>query len=156
MLKERSYILAFFLFSFAALFLFVLIPVLSIPGNDLVFQLSIFRWQDYLLMLILAFLVGLNFSMNLYWQRKQKKLAGISKPTASGATVGISGAFAAIVGTATCASCLASLFAFFGLGMGSVAFVLQYQTFFLLGTITLMAISLDFTARKVLRICNLC
>lgn len=155
-LGERKYV--FSLLSFALLFfaLFVFIPVATTPGNTLAFQLSIFRPQDYFLMILLALLVGLNFSMNIYVWRKSKQSANISQSAASGAAAGFGGAFAAIVGTATCASCLAFLFGIVGLGIGSVAFVLKYQTFFLLGAIALVLFSLYFTARKINKVCNSC
>ncbi|KKU12475.1 hypothetical protein A3G55_01820 [Candidatus Giovannonibacteria bacterium RIFCSPLOWO2_12_FULL_44_25] len=155
-LGEQMY--GFIVLSFALLFfgLFVFIPVATTPGNTLAFQLSIFRVQDYFLMVFLAFLVGLNFSMNIYVWRKRRQSVNISKSAASGTAAGFGGAFAAIVGTATCASCLASLFGIMGLGIGSVAFVLKYQTLFLLGAIALVVISLYFTARKINRVCNSC
>lgn len=163
-LGEQKYV--FILLSFALFFfaLFVFIPVATTPGNTLAFQLSIFRVQDYFLMTLLAFLVGLNFSMNIYAWRKSKRFdyaqrkqsANISQSAASGAAAGFGGAFAAIVGTATCASCLAFLFGIVGLGIGSVAFVLKYQTFFLLGAIALVLFSLYFTARKVNKHCASC
>lgn len=152
-LGERKYITIFFSLTVFFLGLFIFIPVVTIPGNTLAFQLSIFQLQDYLLITFLALLVGLNFSMNIYTWKRQRRLAAISKSTASGATAGVSGAFAAVVGSATCASCLAVLFGFMGLGIGSVAFVLKYQIYFLLGAIALVVISLYFTARKVNRIC---
>lgn len=152
-LGEWKYI--FMLFAFALFFfgLFIYIPVATTPGNSFAFQLSIFRAQDYFLMTFLALLVGLNFSMNIYALRKQKV---IGKSAASGTVSGFGGAFAAMVGTATCASCLASLFGIVGLGIGSVAFVLKRQTWFLLGAIALVITSLYFTARKVNNTCGSC
>lgn len=154
--EERKYI--FILLSFALFFfaLFIFIPVATTPGNTLAFQLSIFRVQDYFLMIFLALLVGFNFSMNIYTWRKQRQLANVSGFAAGGATAGFGGMFAAIVGSASCASCLASLFGIMGLGIGSVAFVLKYQTFFLLGAIALVLFSLYFTARKINRHCASC
>lgn len=148
-LKEKRYFLVFLIIAVIFFGLFIIIPVITIPGNSLAFQLEIFRSRDYILMFLLAILVGLNFSMNIYAWKKSKQSADISQSAASGATAGFGGAFAAIVGTAACASCLAFLFGIMGLGIGSVAFVLKYQTFFLLGAIALVLFSLYFTARKV-------
>lgn len=163
-LGEKTYFFIFLSFALFFFALFVFIPVATTPGNTLVFQLSIFRVQDYFLMILLALLVGLNFSMNIYAWRKSKRFdyvqrkqsANISQSAASGAAAGFGGVFASIVGTATCASCLAFLFGIVGLGIGSVAFVLKYQTFFLLGAIVLVLFSLYFTARKVNRHCASC
>ncbi|MBI2674750.1 MAG: hypothetical protein HYX22_03390 [Candidatus Yanofskybacteria bacterium] len=156
MLGEQKHVVIVLLFALFFFGLFVFIPVVTTPGNTLAFQLSIFRIQDYFLMICLALLVGLNFSMNIYARRKQSQSVNISKSAASGTAAGFGGAFGAIVGTATCASCLASLFGVVGLGIGSVAFVLKYQTFFLLGSIALVIISVYFTARKINKVCNSC
>jgi len=147
-LGERKYVFIFFLFTLFFFWLFVFIPVVTTPGNTLAFQLSIFRGQDYFLMLFLALLVGLNFSMYIF--------AHTSQSAVSGTAVGFGGAFAAIVGTAACASCLAFFFGIMGLGVGSVIFVLKYQTFFFLGAIALIVLSLYFTARKVNKHCASC
>ena len=155
-LRERKYFLALLIFALFFFALFIFIPVAAIPGNSFAFQLSIFRAQDYFLMIFLALLVGLNFSMNIYAWRERRQAADISKSAVSSSAAGFGGAFAAIVGTATCASCLASLFGIVGLGIGSVAFVLKYQTFFLLGAIALVILSLYFTARKIDKICDSC
>lgn len=133
----------------------IAIPIFTIPGNTLQFQLETFRVQDYFLMLFLSALAGLNFA--LYWfASKQKKNRDVTQSVAGGAASGIAGIFGAIVGTASCASCLAAIFALVGLGTGSVFFVLKNQSYFLLGSIALMLISLYFAARKVNRICNSC
>lgn len=156
---ERKYIFIFLSFALFFFALFVFIPVATAPGNTLAFQLSalsFFRAQDYFLMIFFALLAGLNFSMNIYAWRKQKQTANIYKSVASGATVGFGGIFAAIVGTATCVSCLAYLFGIMGLGIGSVVFILKYRTFFLLGAIVLILFSLYLTARKVNKACNSC
>ncbi|MBI1960764.1 MAG: hypothetical protein HYS43_00595 [Candidatus Liptonbacteria bacterium] len=150
-LKERKYAPLFLLLALFFFGLFVLIPIITTPGNTLAFQLSIFRVRDYALMVSLALLVGLNFSMNIYARREQKRSAAVS-----GSAAGIGGIFGAIVGTASCTSCLAYLFGIMGLGFGSVAFVLEYQTFFLLGAIALVVLALYFAARKINKACDSC
>lgn len=135
--------------------LFVAIPVFTIPGNSFGFQLSIFRAQDYVLMSLLALLVGLNIAFAVFdWQ--QKREAKQIQKVAQGAVTGTLGIFGAVVGTAACASCLASLFGLIGLGTSSLFFVLKNQSYFLISAIALMIISLYFAARKVNRVCNSC
>lgn len=68
----------------------------------------------------------------------------------------VAGIFAAVVGTASCLSCLVALLGLVGLGVGSALFILKNQSYFLLGAIALMLISLYFAARKVDRVCNSC
>lgn len=150
-LGEQSYFLLFLLLAVIFYGLFILIPVATIPGNDLKFQLSIYSGKDYLLMGLLAILVGLNFAL-LTYSRKHQSIKSVPQ----GAATGILGIFGAIVGTAACASCLAILFGLVGLGTASVFFVLTYKSYFLLGAVTGLLVSLYFVTRKVNRICNLC
>ncbi len=154
--KERNYFLAFALIAILFFGLFVFIPVVTIPGNDLRFQLSIYSQRDYILMFLLAALVGLNFLFQIYSFKKQKEQHDFFNSAGQVAVSGVSGMFGAIVGTAACASCLAFLFGLIGLGTGSVFFVLNNQTYFLVGAIALMLVSLYFTARKVNGICEKC
>ena len=94
--------------------------------------------------------------MQAYIWKKQKERRDISQSVVQGTVSGAMGIFGTVVGTAACASCLASLFGLIGLGTGSVFFVLQNQIYFLLGAIIAMLISLYFAARKVNKVCTSC
>lgn len=155
MFGERKYIAVFVFFVLLFFGFFIFIPVKTIPGNALEFQLSILQTRDWLLMGLLAFLIGLNFAMNIYIWRKRRRIAACSS-VAGSITAGVSGAFASVIGTATCASCLTWLFSFIGLGFGSALFVLKYQAYFLLGAVALVLLSLYFTARKINNRCTSC
>lgn len=125
----------------------VLLPVITIPGNTVPFQLSIYTGRDYILLTILALLAGLHGALLARsWQQRRARLA------LSGAASGASGLFAAIVGTAACSSCIAALFSLLGLGTGSVLFVLQYRALFLAAAVAIMLVSLYFAARNT-RVC---
>jgi hypothetical protein len=155
-IKKPSYLFLCVGIAVAFFALFIAIPVFTIPGNNLVFQLSIFRTQDYALMIFLAVLVGLNIAMQAYIWKKQRERGDISQSVVQGTVSGAMGIFGTVVGTAACASCLASLFGLIGLGTGSVFFVLKNQPYFLLGAVLLMLISLYFVAIKINRVCNSC
>lgn len=155
-LKERNYFLTFALIAILFFGLFIYIPIVTIPGNDLGFQLSIYSQRDYTLMFLLASLVGLNFSLQIYSFKKQKEQRDLFKSTGQVAISGASGVFGVIVGTAACASCLAFFFGLIGLGAGSVIFVLNNQIYFLVGAIIAILISLYFVARKINGICDTC
>ena len=154
--KERNYFLTFALIAILFFGLFIYIPIVTIPGNDLGFQLSIYSQRDYILMFLLAALVGLNFSLQIYSFKKKKEQHGLSNSAGQVAVSGVSGVFGAIVGTAACASCLAFLFGLIGLGAGSVIFVLNNQIYFFVVAIIVMLISLYFIARKVNGVCKSC
>lgn len=154
-LRQPRFALLFIAVALVFFTLFIAIPVVTIPGNSFEFQLSIFRTQDYVLMTLLAILVGLHVAFLAFDWRLRREARQIQRVT-QGAVTGTLGVFGAIVGTAACSSCLAALFSIVGLGTSSVFFVLKNQPYFLLGTIALMLVSLYFTARKVRRICDSC
>lgn len=156
-LKDRGSFLVCTIFAITSLAIFIALPVVTVPGNTLLYQLKIFRAQDYFLMLSLSFLIGLNFALQVYGTKQQKMNArGVPQTVAKGMMSGIIGMFGAMVGTATCASCLAFLFGLIGLGAGSVFFVLKHQVYFLGGSILAMLVSVYFAARKVNKICDTC
>lgn len=127
----------------------VLLPVATITGNSVPFQLSIYAGRDFVLLTILSLLAGLHGAlMARSWQQRRSRLA------LSGAASGASGLFAAIVGTAACSSCIASLFGLLGLGAGSVLFVLQYRALFLAAAVAIMLVSLYLTARSARACCS--
>lgn len=154
---ERIYLLLALLMTAFFFGVFIFIPLVTIPGNDLRFQLSIYTRENYVLMSFLAVLVGATFAMQIYAAKKQRMLRKSLPPALhSAALSGASGIFGSIVGTASCSLCLTSLFGFIGFGTGSILFVLQNQIYFLLGAIIAMLVSLYFTARKVVKICQKC
>jgi len=151
-LKTRISLLIFVVVAIVFFGMFVIIPVITIPGNTVLFQLSIFTPRDYSLMVFLAILTGLNFAMQVFsWRQGQNAR---SEAVTQGAASGVLGVFGAVVGTAACASCLASLFALIGLGTGSVFFVLKNQPLFLGGAILLMLIAIYFSTKKVNKVCD--
>lgn len=145
--KYKSLFAAVSLFMF---FLFVLIPTISIPGNTLLFQLSLFSPLDFSVTIFLSVLYAVFITMQVYAMRTQKKVTGVATTTAGGAGA----LFAGISGTAFCASCLAPLFAFLGIGFGGVLFVLEYRLYFVLGITVLILIAIYFSARKVQKVCG--
>ena len=84
--------------------------------------------------------------------RQKQKIGGAGTATAGG----LGALFAGIVGTAFCASCLAPLFAIFGIGFGGVIFVLEYRFYFVAGITLLILIAIYLTARKINKVCTSC
>jgi len=153
-LRDRKYLIGFILVSISTFWLFIYIPVKNIPGNDFAFQLSIMSKQDFLLLAILSLLTSLSVTMNVYPVRNKPSVkAGISLAGQSGTGL-LSGIVGFLFGTATCASCVASIFGF--LGVGAVFFLLDHRVLIVSLAILLLLISLYFTSRRVLGICDNC
>ena len=145
--KQKKYIVIFIIISITFFALFILIPTFSVAYNTLGFQLSTFSLNEYLIMIFLALLIGATFAVQIY-TFKNKKSCSRTASVAQGTATGVSGVFAAVLGTAFCASCLIPLFAAVGLGAGSLFFVLDHRTAFLIGALVLMLVSFYFALQK--------
>ncbi len=151
-MQYKKYQLIFLAISVVLLSLFVLIPVLSVEGNTPLFQLALFTPVDLVVLGVLTLISSLYMTMQIYVMRTGRKVQGVG-----GAVGGAFGAlFAGITGTAFCASCLAPLFAIFGIGFGGLIFVLEYRLYFVVGILIIMLIALYLTARKIKRVCKAC
>jgi len=150
--KKTNYISLFLVSFFIFFALFILIPVWTVPGNTLAIQLDIFTARDYVVLVLLSSLSSLFITMQVYVMRLKRKIEGAGTATASG----IGALFAGITGTAFCASCLAPLFAIFGIGFGGVIFVLEYRFYFVAVITILMLVAIYLTARKINRVCTSC
>lgn len=149
-LKSNPYYYIFPALSIIILSIFMLLPVYLTPGNTLGFQLNLFTPINYVLMIILALLVSLVISMQLYNYRLRKS-AAISGTVAVG---GFSGITATIFGTASCASCVAAIFGF--LGVGTVFFLIKYQWYIVSLSVIFLLLSLYFTSSSLEKNCLVC
>lgn len=152
--SDKRYLLGFFLAAFAMFWLLLYIPIRTVPGNDLAFQLSILTPKDWLLFTILPVLTALSIVMNVYILKHKSSIQDGASMAGQGGTGFFSGIIASVFGTATCASCVATIFGF--LGIGGVLFLLQYRTYITTAAIILLLISLYFTSKRVLNACESC
>lgn len=141
-LRSGKYLRLFGVIFLALVTIIILIPTLTIPENDLLFQLSIFTVKDWFLTVLLSILVGLMITLQVYSYRKQRSLH-IGNSIAGSS----SGIIASLFGTAGCSSCLAGIFGF--LGAGNVFFLLEYQAYVVAVSMVLILASLYFAARKI-------
>lgn len=153
--QSRVYWLWFAVFVGLALILFVLVPVWSVPGNDIAFQLSLFTIGNWILFIILALFIGLLLTMQIFIFRRAKS-AAIKARSLGNAATGAVGAYAGILGgvfaTAACSWCVAALFGF--LGTGAVLFIAKNQLWAVLIAIIIMLGSLYFASKKVVNDCG--
>jgi len=120
-LSKKNYLLLFLIIAIIVLAIYITIPVFTITGNDFLFQLSIFTFKDYVVMIPFSLLVSLMISMQIYSYKQRRSLRIVGKSIVGG----YSGIVAGIFGTASCASCVAAIFGF--LGTGSVLFLIANQ-----------------------------
>ncbi len=153
-LKHSIYLISFLAFALFLFGFFIYIPVRTVPGNDFAFQLSLFKPLDYLLLISLSLLTSLSVNMNVFSFRHKGTLGTGISAVSQGGVGGTAGVIASIFGTASCTTCVSSLFGF--LGLGTVFFLLDYRSYIVFGSIILVLFSLYFTSKKVLNACEKC
>lgn len=153
--QSRAYQLWFIVFIISAFVLFVLVPVWSVPGNDIAFQLSLFTFGNWILFAVLALLIALLLTMQIFIFRRAKSAAIKAKSLGNAAT-GAAGAYAGILGgvfaTAACSWCVAAVFGF--LGTGTVLFIAQNRLWAVLVALGIMLVAIYFASKKVVKDCG--
>ncbi len=149
-MRNKNDVTIFSVASLIFLMLFISIPVFTIPGNSLLFQLEIFTFWNYVLMILLSVLIGLMTSMQIYAYKIKKSVRGVGR----GVVGGFSSIMAGLFGTASCASCLTVVFGF--LGIGTVFFLIKYQWFIVGISLFLIIISIYFTSLSIEKNCGVC
>ena len=147
--QERAIRYAFILLLPFITLLLYSIPVISIPGNDLAFQLQLFTPLDFLLLFAVAALESLLLVMMFYMLR-QRQLSGVGQ----GNLGLLSGIPAFLFGANFCPMCIAGLLGVFGPGV--VAFAVQYRLWAFSLSIGILFVSLYSTSRKVQGVCEDC
>ena len=129
--------------------IFSILPVFTVPGNSVDYQFSVYVWQDYLLLILLSGMSALIFTLQIYGMLHNAKVCK-SAGTYGNVTGAFAGStFSALVGTATCASCIAPLVAFLGLGFGAVATILKYQTYIVIISLIAMLFVIRYLLKKI-------
>ncbi len=149
-LKDNLYKILTGLFFVGLLFLYIMLPVWLVPGNDFLFQISIFGPWNLLFLVILSALTAILITMQVYLFTKVGRKAFYD----GGGSV-ISGVFATLVGTASCVGC--SLGVVFGvLGFGMVFFLTEYQIYIASGAVLVLIMALWLIARRIVGHCLKC
>lgn len=156
---DRASRVAFFAVSVLFFVAAILLLVVTIPGNTLPFQLSIFTRGEYALLIVLAVLAGFQGAFQVSIWRAQRRSHAWPRAVVQGTFTGVSGLsafFAAALGTAACSACLATLFGLLGVGTGTLFFIVERRTIFLVGAVAIMLLSLTMAARRMLHRCPAC
>lgn len=148
--SRKRYLAGFLLGIAFFLLLFVLIPTKTIPGNDFLFQLSIFTLRNWLMMIFLSVLASFVLILNIYNFIQKRKVSNVGQGgVGTGASI-----VGAIFGTAACSSCIASIFGF--LGAGVVFTLIDFSFYITVGAIALLLIALYFAVRQTAKVCQEC
>lgn len=132
----------------AAFALFVLVPVWTTPGNDVLFQLSLLTPATLATMIVLAAANAVLISMHLYLRRTKAK-TGTKEAVGGFALLGSS-----VVATLGCASCYSSLLS--GFGLGGVIFFGKYGVYLSAAIVVISFYAVWMTAKRVEGSCAIC
>jgi len=146
-MSKRAYVIAAVVISIVFLVILIAIPVLSIPGNDVAFQLTVFSWIDYVVMTSLALLTGLMAAMQAFAFKLKK-----SVKQASGIFGIFPGFVAGLFGSAGCATCVAAIFGF--LGTGTILFLLVNRWYVVAISVILVGSAIFLSSLSIERKCN--
>ncbi len=141
---------------FSSLFMLLLalyIPVLTIPGNTIEFQLSLMSWDYAVLLVVFAMLFGLSIGLHTYLSPRHGNSIIVkgTKETSSG-VAGIAGTLFA---GKLCPVCLSAILGAFGLG-GSALFLFSFRNEILIASVLVLLLSIYFGGKRVANICEHC
>ncbi|MFW6013782.1 MAG: hypothetical protein ACOCZQ_00235, partial [Nanoarchaeota archaeon] len=148
-LEQRSYLISFIILSIIMTCLLLFFPKILNPEASLMMQLTLLNTTNYVLVIAISIMTSLLIVMQVY----SYKISGSASYTKT-AFSGGSAFFAAVVGTASCASCITTVFAF--LGFGASAFLVKHQILIMSIAIVVIVASLYFTSLKINGECNAC
>ncbi len=150
--KKKTYVLGTAITALMVFITVIFVPVFTVPGNDLSFQLSIMPLRDFLIIGLLGILTGISIMLNVFLFRREKK-DQIEKTGVMTITSGF-GVISSFLGSVTCIACASTILGF--LGLGTVTFILAYRLPLVLLSSLFILLSIYFTSRKVLNYCDVC
>ncbi len=152
-LTKRTYKIAFVVLVILLLALYVSIPVLTIPGNTLAFQLSLYAPIDYILFIFLSLTTSLLVLMQIFSFRSSHKYG--MKAVGHGGMGILSGISAGILTSVTCVPCAIGFLGIFG-SAGSAFVVNEYQSYFILIAIVLVLWGIYHASSRIMGYCKEC
>lgn len=154
-LRQPTYLTAFGLLVPSIAFLLFLIPVVTIPGNDIALALKAqAATKGYFTLIPIAVLESLLLVMFWYTLRRSHTNKN-SLTVVGGSNLGAgSGVLAFLFGSKLCPVCIAAIFGVFG--SGATLAVLQYRAWLFAVSLVVLGVSLYLVARKVNEKCEHC
>ncbi len=138
----------FFLFC-----LYLLVPILLVPGNTLSFELETISLLDYVLLFALALMTGILLTLELFSFR-HSRAQGLHVVGESGTGI-VASLVGGVLATASCGCGIGILLGAIGLG-GGAFFVTENQTPIIIILLGIVMVGLYFSARRAAGLCNTC
>lgn len=146
---------AYFLLAIGLFVAMFLLPVWSVPGNDVAFQAKLFTAYDYIVMVVFAVLSALLFLFHAHIIRAHLRARRRATNSIMEGLLGIFAGFvSALFASATCVFCLG---AFVGLlGFSAITILLSWRWYVVVVAAIILVLSLYLAARRINRGCEVC
>ncbi len=132
---------------------YLLVPVVLVPGNTLAFELSRMTALNYALLAMLALMTGVLLSFELFAFRRSRT-QGLRAAGESGVGL-IASLTGGVLAAASCGCGVGILLGVLGLGGGAL-FVAANQSSIIVIMLAVVAIGLYFSARRAAGLCVTC
>jgi hypothetical protein len=149
-LKQRPYRTYAFTASVLVFMLYIVVPVLLVPGNTFRIEFELLTPIALTLLILLAAMTGMIIALEVFSFRRSKaaRLGAVGEGGA-GIVASITGG---IIAAASCGCGIGVLLGVFGLGGGAL-FITKHQAPVILFFLTLVAVSLYYSTRRAAGIC---
>jgi len=148
-LSERKYLAGVIVLAIALSFTYMLaVPVLTTPGNDLAFALSVLTPVVVATDILISAGTAVLLAMTVYLF-KQVRTAKAAGGGAAGAS-----AFSGIVASVTCPACATTILGF--LGASGTIFFATYRNFFALIGLAIIGVAIYAVSRSISKGCESC
>ena len=134
--------------------LMFLIPVMAVPGNYISLQAKIYKLQDYLLLITLAFMSALVFIIQISIYRQSINTHIHAGDAVFGGAGIFTGLVSSIFATASCALCVGAVFSF--LGFSTLLFLVESRLYIIASALMLLLVSLYLSSRRLNNGCKAC
>ncbi len=150
MLKSKRQLTIAILAAISMLIVALFIPILTIPGNTIDFQLSLVTWDYALFLIIFSVLFGLSIGLHAYpSSNSDSSLIG------KGSGAGFAGILGTLFAGKLCPVCLSTILGMIGMG-GSALFLFSYRNEILIASAAILLLSIYLGAKKAARVCSNC
>ncbi|MBI2063604.1 MAG: hypothetical protein HYT65_01260 [Candidatus Yanofskybacteria bacterium] len=156
-LSDRRYSAGFIVIAAIVFSLLFWIQVKTVPGNSGRFQIALFDWLDWAVLVAIAVLNALFITIEIHafnLNRSIAKAGGVGAGLITGGIGTSSSVLASIFSTATCSLCVSAIFGF--LGANSVVFLVSNRGYVIMITLLLLLLSLYLSGKRFGRTCNEC
>lgn len=154
-LNKWTYQVAFAVLTISLIALYISIPVATIPGDTLSFQMGLYTPTEFVLFALLSLTTSLLilFQVFIFSHLHEEKNKG--QIFAQGGVGILSGLFAGVLTSITCVPCVIGFLGIFG-SIETILVISEYQTYFAVAALFIVLLGIYYTSLRVTNQCKAC